>query len=130
MLILTLRTDKPEAELGLFDSHNKLAYLTWQAHRELSSTIHLKTIEILESLNLSLKDLKGILIYKGPGSFTGLRIGFTVANTLSYGLDIPVVSEGSSGWLEVGLQRLINKENDYITVPDYGSDPHTTRQKK
>ena len=33
MLLLTIRTDKPEAELGLFDSDTKLAYFTWPAHR-------------------------------------------------------------------------------------------------
>ena len=41
MLVLTLRTEKPEAEIGLYLDNKKLDYLSWQAHRELSNTIHI-----------------------------------------------------------------------------------------
>ena len=36
MLILAIRTEKPEAEIGLFDDEKKLAYETWEAHRQLA----------------------------------------------------------------------------------------------
>jgi hypothetical protein len=36
MLILTIRTDKPEAEIGLFSDKDKLDYVIWQAHRQLA----------------------------------------------------------------------------------------------
>lgn len=36
------------------------------------------------------KDLKGIEVETGPGSFTGLRVGVSVANALGYSLGIPV----------------------------------------
>jgi hypothetical protein len=42
MLIITLRTDKPDAEIGLFDSSRQLDYYTWQAHRQLAETLHTK----------------------------------------------------------------------------------------
>src|SRR4051812_8427843 len=98
MLILTVRTDKPEAELGLYSDSKKLTYLTWTAHRELAETIHLKIEELLakstKELN-GLQGIEGIVVYKGPGSFTGLRIGFGVVNALAYSLEIPVVASGS-----------------------------------
>src|SRR3989338_10680058 len=107
MLILVLRTDKPEAEVGLFDGRRKLAYIKWQAHRELSNTIHKQIDKILNPGTkisklrnpitdystrdlvrgrqvFSLSDIEGIVCFKGPGSFTGLRIGLTVANALAY----------------------------------------------
>ena len=49
MIILGLRTDKPEAELYLYDGQKKLAGKKWQAHRELAETIHK---EINKMLNL------------------------------------------------------------------------------
>lgn len=44
----------------------------------------------LTAHSLSLKDLQGIEVYRGPGSFTGLRVGFAVANSLGYLLGISV----------------------------------------
>ena len=44
----------------------------------------------LQSEKLALKDLTAIQVYPGPGSFTGVRVGVTVANTLGWILKIPV----------------------------------------
>lgn len=49
MTILTIRTDKPEAEVGLFEGDEELAYEKWQAHRQLSLTIHNKIRDLLKS---------------------------------------------------------------------------------
>lgn len=49
--------------------------------------------ELLRSHNIKLTDLTEIKFYPGPGSYTGLRIGAAVANTLSYLLKIPVNGE-------------------------------------
>jgi tRNA threonylcarbamoyladenosine biosynthesis protein TsaB len=46
--------------------------------------------KILKDNQRSLKDITEIEVNLGPGSFTGLKIGITVANTLSFVLDIPV----------------------------------------
>src|SRR5882757_3482483 len=108
MLIITLRTDKPEAELGLYDNTEQLIYETWPAHRELAETLHTKIDELLKGRQKELHDIEGIVIFKGPGSFTGLRIGLTVANALAYSLDVPIVATEEPNWLEHGLERLQN----------------------
>jgi tRNA threonylcarbamoyladenosine biosynthesis protein TsaB len=46
--------------------------------------------EMLAAQSLSLDDLKEIEVHPGPGSYTGLRVGFTIANALGYLLGIPV----------------------------------------
>lgn len=46
--------------------------------------------QLLKKHKLNLKDLTGIRVNAGPGSFTGLRVGVSIANTLGYLLDIPV----------------------------------------
>ena len=45
---------------------------------------------ILQEHKLKLTDITAIEVSTGPGSFTGLRVGATVANTLGYLLNIPV----------------------------------------
>lgn len=129
MLILTIRTDKPAAEVGLYDDETQLVYEVWQAHRELSDTIHKKIKAILESQNKDFKDIEGIVCYKGPGSFTGLRIGITVADAFAYGLDIPIVA-ATDDWIEQGIKRLKAGENERIALPHYGAPVHITKQKK
>lgn len=130
MIILTIRTDKPEAEVGLHDGETQLAYQTWQAHRQLAETIHRKIESLLTAQQKSLQDLQGIVCFQGPGSFTGLRIGLTVANALSYSYQLPIVATQDPNWLETGVHRLLAGENDQQALPFYGADAHITLQKK
>lgn len=130
MIILTIRTDKADAEIGLFDGQEKIEYETWQADHELSLTILQKIKDLLERNQRQFKDLEGILVYKGPGSFTGLRIGLSVANTLAYGLHIAVVASSGDDWLESGQHRLMAGDNENITLPSYGAEANITKPKK
>lgn len=130
MIILSVRTDKPEAEVGLFDDQNKLDYIVWQAHRELSDTIHVKTKSMLDDHDKKWADIEGIVFYQGPGSFTGLRIGASVVNALAETLAVPVVSMAHDAWLAKGVERLLAGDNDKQVVPEYGAAPHITQQKK
>lgn len=55
---------------------------------------------VLEEVGVSKHELTGILCAIGPGSFTGIRIGVTTANSLAYGLQIPIVGVDTlSLWL-------------------------------
>lgn len=130
MIILTIRSDKPEAEIGLYDDTRQLAYLTWEAHRQLAMTLHAKIEKLMDEQDMSWSDLGGIACFQGPGSFTGLRIGLTAANTISYSYDIPIVAEQEPKWLEHGLDRLVNGERDKLALPYYGADAHITLPKK
>jgi tRNA threonylcarbamoyladenosine biosynthesis protein TsaB len=130
MIILTIRTDNPEAEIGLFDGDTKVAYEAWQAHRQLAETLHKKIAELLKSAGKGLTDLEAIVAYQGPGSFTGLRIGLTVANTLAYAENIPIVAAMTDDWISLGSGRLLRGENDKMAMPEYGAEVHITQQKK
>ena len=131
MYILTLRTDKPEAEIGLYEDNEKVDYLKWHAHRELSDTLLSNINNMLIENKLDLDKIEGIIIYSGPGSFTGLRIGFAVAKTLAYGLDCKIVSATSEGWIAIGTNSLRSGElNTKLVLPVYGADVHITQPKK
>lgn len=130
VLALSIRTDKPEAEVGLYTDTDKVAYLAWQAHRQLAETIHQKIEEILHASDKQIQDLGGIVVYEGPGSFTGLRIGISVANALAYSLGIPVVAASGENWAEKGLVSLPNQQLGAYAVPAYGGTANITRPKK
>ena len=46
--------------------------------------------ELLKKHKLDLKELTGIKVNPGPGSYTGLRVGISIANALGYLLKIPI----------------------------------------
>jgi len=130
MLTLTIKTDNPQAEIGVFDDQTKLACKTWEAHKKLAETIHQTIDEVLKEAGKKPEDLQGIVAYEGPGSFTGLRIGLTVANTLAYSLQIPIVASKEENWIQTGINRLHAGEQDEIALPFYGRDAHITIQRK
>lgn len=54
--------------------------------------LHVFIEEILKETSVTVQDLKAIAVSKGPGSYTGLRIGVSTAKGLCYALDIPLIS--------------------------------------
>ncbi len=127
MIVLTVRTDKPEAEIGLYQDETQIAYETWQAHRALAETIHQRIQGLLEGRGLTLQDIGGIISYKGPGSFTGLRIGLSVTNTLASSLKDPHAGvEGETDWIRRGLALLGSAKAHSVVLPSYGGDAHIT----
>lgn len=65
----------------------------------------------LEGAEIKMKDLNAVCVSKGPGSFTGLRIGVSAAKGFCYGLNIPLLSLTS---LEILAQTQIGKDYDLI----------------
>jgi len=67
---------------------------------------------LLEDAGQDKRDIKGVVVALGPGSFTGIRIGVTCANTLAYGLGVPVIGIGT---LPLMAQNALNHYGELIT---------------
>ena len=128
-MILALRSDKPEAELYLFDDGKKIAEIKWEAHRELADTILGKIKEILVNNNIADKDITGIIMHTGEGSFTGLRIGTTVANAMYYSLGVPIVEAEGENWINEGLGKITSSKPGNLVVPKYNAEPNISQPK-
>lgn len=127
-MYLAIRSDKPEAELYVLNSDGRiLKQKIWDAGRTLARDL---PGEIDELMNNNYDQLKGVIVYKGPGSFTGLRIGITVANAIAYGKSIAIVGVAGDDWLANGVSRLNGGANDEIALPEYGAAPHITPPRK
>ncbi len=128
-MILAIRTDKPEAELYLINNGKLASEIKWEAHRELADTLLMKIKELLESKNITNNDIKGIIMHTGEGSFTGLRIGTTVANAMAYSLSIPIVAAKGGEWIRSGLEAIESAKVGDLVVPEYNAEPNITKPK-
>lgn len=90
--ILTIDTTYfEEAEIGLKTAEGKFVEKKqFAAGRELSEKLLPEIDRLLKRNNLKPQDLVGIKVNRGPGSFTGTRIGVAVANALAFSLGILV----------------------------------------
>lgn len=130
MIVVCLKTDQPEAYLGVYKDTELLKEVRWEAHRELSNTLYQKLQSLLDSQKLTIADIEGFVCFKGPGSFTGLRIGLSAANALAYAQGAKIVSTEGESWVKEGIKRLQFGENEKIAMPHYGAEANITTPKK
>ena len=92
-------------------------------------------VNIEKIVGRKLKNLKGVIVVKGPGSFTALRIGLTTANVLAWSLSIPIIglelNDGLSNeeLITKGYRQIIKKKKFKIILPMYGQEPKITLKK-
>ena len=93
MNILCIETASTNCSVALAKDGNLLAlkedYSNGFSHAE---RLHIFIRDILEENNIELSNLDAIAVSKGPGSYTGLRIGVSAAKGLCFSLGIPLIS--------------------------------------
>lgn len=128
-MILLWDSSNMEVELTFVDG-GKYETLHWPAQRDLARDMLKYLLVKLEERGLDWSSVEGIGVFRGPGSFTGLRIGLTILNTWSNSQHVPIVGELGDGWRERAVKRLSVGENDKIVLPEYGSEARVTSPRK
>ena len=101
----------------------------WDSGRALSDELLGRIQDMVKQAGAELTDLTGLIVFSGPGSFTSLRIGHTVANALADTLAVPVVGARGDDWLAQGLKALPHARPGQPVLPYYGGEANITRPK-
>ena len=128
-MILLLDTSTPVCKLTLVEGE-KTFHDEWQADRGLADGLLGYLRNQLKAKGKSWDDITGVGVYKGPGSFTGLRIGLTVCNTIADAKAIPIVGETGEDWQVTARNRLAAGENNRLVMPLYGREANITKPRK
>ncbi len=75
--------------------------------------LHVFIEDIIKEANIAFSDIEAIAVSKGPGSYTGLRIGVSSAKGLSFSLDKPLIAVDTLG----SLARSVEIQENEIVIP-------------
>lgn len=128
-MILLLDTSTAVCKLSLVDGDRRFED-QWQADRALAKGLLEYVTQQLHAHEWGWQDIRGIGVFEGPGSFTGLRIGLTVMNTVADSELVPIVGTRGESWQTLVLDRLSSGQDDHIVMPFYGSEAHITIPRK
>lgn len=109
MISLLLDTSYYNMVISIFEGKNKIYHLEEACDKDLSTKILPAIKDALEAVKKDITEVKKIYVVNGPGSFTGVRIGVTVAKTLAWTLGIKIVPVS-----ELELLATINTDKKYV----------------
>lgn len=112
MKILALDTSNRTMSIALLEDDKMLASYATSVNKNHSVTLMPAIEWLMKKNNVRPKDLDRIVVAKGPGSYTGLRIGVTTAKTLAWTLGIELAAVSSLAHLASSVA-----ERDKLIVP-------------
>ena len=111
MRILYIDTSSSYLYAGISEDNNLLCEVKKEFGTSLSEEALPEIVSLFTKTNLNAKDINKIIVVNGPGSFTGIRIGITIAKVYAWSLNIPITTITS-----LEAMMLSSKENK-VKVP-------------
>lgn len=124
--LLFIDTSANNSVIAVLNNDKVLDKVVWNGSGELSDSLLVKVDELLKKLNINLGDISSIAVNPGPGSYTGLRIGISTANVISWSRKIPI----RSAKLEGSKIIFLTPPSINAVIPIYSELPNITRPKK
>ena len=90
MIILSIDSATESASCAILNNDKLLGEVTLNNKKQHSVVLMPLMDSLLKNLQLTIKDIDGFVVSKGPGSFTGLRIGMSMIKGLSQGGNNPM----------------------------------------
>ena len=94
-LLLALDTSTSTAGVAVYDGRQVLSETTWRAGREHSTRLMIEIDAALSRVGHAASDLTGLVVARGPGSYTGVRVALSVAKGMAAALGVPLWGVGS-----------------------------------
>ncbi len=114
MPILSIETSGELCSVAVLKSENNY-YEINLAEKNIHSEKLMPAIdELINFSGISIKEIKAIAVSVGPGSFTGLRIGMSVAKGLAYGAGLPLVPVKTYHALALEISSFLPKDTVFI----------------
>lgn len=112
MKILHIETSSKNCSVAISDGEEILCLCEEVSENyKQSESLHTFVQWALEGAKIGLNDLDAVCLGKGPGSYTGLRIGASSAKGFGFGLNIPLIAINS---LETMIEPFLAGEYDYV----------------
>ena len=112
MKILHIETSSRNCSVAISDGEELLCLCEEVSENyKQSESLHTFVEWALEGAEISLKEIEAVSLGKGPGSYTGLRIGAASAKGFCYGLKVPLIAVNS---LETMLEPFLGQNYDVI----------------
>jgi tRNA threonylcarbamoyladenosine biosynthesis protein TsaB len=117
-MIICLETATNLCSVALCDSTGVVSLRESTETKSHASLLTVYIEEILRENGIRARDLEAVAVSKGPGSYTGLRIGVSVAKGIAYGASVPLIGIETTFAMFWGLKesRYFNEESDKETL--------------
>lgn len=110
MKILYLDTSSSFLYTAILEDSNIIAEIKEKLDNNLSVYTLPKIDEMLKNNNIDINSIEKIIVVNGPGSFTGIRIGLTIAKTLAWARNIPIIPISSLEAMSLSAEE----DYDYV----------------
>ena len=130
-MIFAMNTSGDSTQFWLLDDKSSASPVTtsWNSGRTLADELLGRITQFLHHSEVAFGRLTGIIVFSGPGSFTSLRIGHSVANALGDSLAIPVQGARGDDWLDKGVEALKKAPANQLALPYYGAEANISKLK-
>jgi tRNA threonylcarbamoyladenosine biosynthesis protein TsaB len=117
-MILCLETATPLCSVALCDNKGVISLKESNESKSHAAMITVYIDEILRENDLKVSDLEAVAVSKGPGSYTGLRIGVSVAKGLAFGAEIPLIGVETTLSMYNGIKhKALGTDDDTLYCP-------------
>lgn len=128
MKYLYIDTSSSYLYSAIVEDDKLLSEIKEEYGQNLSKVALPRIASMFEDNNISAKDIDKIIVVNGPGSFTGIRIGLTIAKTYAWSLNIPITSILSLEAMALSSTNstyhvpVINARRGYVFAAIYDKD--------
>ena len=95
MATILLDSSNTNLSVGIAKDNVLLDYISYEAWQRQSEYMIVELNKLLEKHNIKKEDITDVIVAKGPGSYTGVRIAITIAKTIAVALDAKLYAVSS-----------------------------------
>ena len=128
MRYLYIDTSSSYLYTAIVENEKLISEIKEEFGQSLSEVALPKIASMFEKTNLEAKDINKIIVVDGPGSFTGIRIGITIAKVYAWSLNIPITTITSLEAMDLSSDEdkvhvpMINARRGYVYTAIYDKD--------